>query len=373
MSYTERYVRADAAGSGDGTTNTNSGANGAWTLAEAIAAYAAGQRLNVKAGTYANTTTSRTFATAGSTTSPVWWRGFKTTPGDMDDEPTSTRVAGTDIPSITFTTGLFSITGAHQIFSNLSISGANTGRQLNSAGASCKFDRVRVENTNAAAGSVAVLNSANGNTFTRCWFKATSTATRVFQNTAATILQGCGFEGGGVGIDSTVALTLLDSSFNNVGSHGFQAITSAAIHQLINNTFYSVGGDGIRFDVLPTTYCAVINNVLSECGGYGINNNSGANTNVVKRLGNLFHSNTSGNENGFGDSPSLYEKTDASSPFTNAAGGDLSLTTLSNARGTGAPGLFENQSYTSYADRGAVQHQASGGSPNYGIRTGGRL
>src|SRR3954447_7437305 len=105
MAWTERYVRSDAAGGGDGTTNTNSGANGAWTLAEAVANEAAGMRINVRAGTYASTTTSRTFAAAGTTTAPIWWRGFNSTPGDIDSDPTLTK------PSLTFTTGQLSITG----------------------------------------------------------------------------------------------------------------------------------------------------------------------------------------------------------------------------------------------------------------------
>lgn len=39
MDWTERYVRDDATGGGDGTTNASSGINGAWTLTEAIARF----------------------------------------------------------------------------------------------------------------------------------------------------------------------------------------------------------------------------------------------------------------------------------------------------------------------------------------------
>src|SRR5512138_3864162 len=100
MAWTERYVRSDAAGGGDGTTDAASGANGSWTLAEAITNEAAGMRINIKAGTYTNTTTDRTFAAVGTTTAPIWLRGYKATAGDMDGESTShgAFIDATEIP-----------------------------------------------------------------------------------------------------------------------------------------------------------------------------------------------------------------------------------------------------------------------------------
>lgn len=352
MAWTERYVRADAAGGGNGTTDTNSGANGAWTLAEAIASAAAGQRINIRAGTYANTTTSRSFSVTGTTTSPVWWRGFNTTPGDRDSDPSLTP------PAITFTTGLCTFGGAHQIFSHLDISGQNTGRQLSVTGANLKINRCRVENTNAASGSQAVTNSTNGtNVFTRCWFKATSSATRVFQNGVVADFIGCTFTGGGVGIDSTAALRLILCTFRATGSHGFQAITTGSIAEIINCTFRGCGGDGIRFDVLPTSFCVVMNSLFASITGTAINNNTGTNTNVVSRIGNAFYGNGA-NEAGFGDSPSLQEVTEASDPHTSST--NLSLVSGASSKAGGQPGLFENESYTSYLDVGAVQRQEAG-------------
>jgi hypothetical protein len=76
---------------------------------------------------------------------------------------------------------------------------------------------------------------------------------------------------------------------------------------------------------------------------------------------NLTHSNTSGAENGFGDWPAMSAETDGSSPFTNAASSDFSVVSTSNAKANGAPGKFENQSYTSYLDIGAVQREEAGG------------
>ena len=51
-------------------------------------------RINIQAGTYANTSTTLTFGLAGTATNPLWWRGYQNTPGDQDNNATAT--AGTN-------------------------------------------------------------------------------------------------------------------------------------------------------------------------------------------------------------------------------------------------------------------------------------
>jgi hypothetical protein len=183
MAWTERYVRDDANGSGNGTTDANSGANGAWTLAQAISGVAAGHRVNVRAGTYANTTTNRTFGTNGTATAPIWWRGFKTTAGDMDAQPTTDRSAGTDIPLFTFTTGVMAVNGTHQIFSNFNVLALNDGSAAavsvtpGGAQSNCIFLRCRVvhnDNQPAWYSSAVYTNwvACSGTTVngTRAWY-----------------------------------------------------------------------------------------------------------------------------------------------------------------------------------------------------------
>lgn len=350
MAWTEKYVTVAGAGAHDGTSEAN-----AWTLAEAIAAYAAGQRINVKAGTYANTTTDRTLGTSGTTTSPIWWRGYNTTIGDIDANNALTK------PAVTFTTGRLSVSGSHQIISNLDISGAQVtnGQVRIFTGTFIHFDRCRVECTAANANGRAVSINTTDVTLSRCWLKCTSSVEIVDtsgQNRLAFL--GCALEGGANGIvhSGTSNILIAFCSFNNVGGDAIQSSMTAAWLIVLCNTFYSAGSDSIEMTALPGNGI-IAGNLFSESAGWNIKNSSGANTNLIRRLHNLTHTPTSGHETGFGDSPSLAEQTDTSSPFANAAGADLALVATTTAKATNIPVGFENQSYTSYYDIGAVQRQ----------------
>lgn len=356
MAWTERYVRADAAGGGDGTTNTNSGANGAWTLAEGITNEAAGMRLNVKAGTYANTTTSRTLAAVGTTTAPIWWRGFDTTPGDLDSDITTAK------PLFTFTSGVFTVSGAHHIISNLSVLGTSaTGPLFVISAANCHIDRIRSEHQNAGSNSLALNITSTQTRITRSWFKTTSTASRTVDAAGESVFDGCVFLGGGDGIRVSANCTIANCMCTGNGAHGINlSAASSRTLAIINCTIYGATTDGIRLGALPS--CGLfLRNEITNCGGWGINNATGTNTNVVSRVGNVFYSNASGNETGFGDSPSIGEDTESSSPYTDAGSSDFSLVSGATAKGRGLPLGHENVAYTTYIDTGGVQRQESGG------------
>ncbi len=368
MAWTERYCRADAAGGGDGTTNTNSGANGAWTLAEAIANVAAGHRVNVKAGTYANTTTNRTFSTAGTAASPIWWRGFNSAIGDLDTD------WSTAPPLITFTTGQLTLSGGHNVYSNLSITSqatAASGAVVASGGV--WLDRVRIENTAANSASRAIsFTGGLLNRLTRCWLKATTTADAVahMNNNASNYvtMQSVYMTGGVVCLKSVCTvlhdMTLVNCHLISPATYGVHFTTAAGStsgysFKLLGCNVYNPSSDGIRIDLLPTIGSLIANTIFSNCGGYGINNNSGANASQISRLANDFYSCTSGNENGFGNHPAFAGVTESSSPFTNAGGGDFSLVTGASAIAGGSPGNIENTSLVGYMDCGALQKQSS--------------
>jgi hypothetical protein len=355
MAWNEKYVTHDAAGGGDGSSGTP------WTLAEAITSAAAGDRINVKAGTYANTSTTRTFATAGTTTAPVWWRGYNTAIGDIDTDQTLTK------PAITFTTGRFTVTGAHQWFSNLDISGANTGQQVSTAtGQFIRLLRCRIENTNATSGASAII-MATPTQLVNCWCKATSSATLVAATSGSGsgfLIAGCVFTGGGIGFQISAATVVLRGClFLSCGGDGLYVTgTAGNVGSYINGcTFVLCGGDGLEFATVHNHGHHVTDCLFSDCGGYGINNSTGANTNQVFRANNAFYSNASGDETGFGDSPNLFSVTESVDPIQTTATGELKTDALSVGKGIPYPGKFENINLTNYLDIGAHQIVAAPG------------
>ena len=242
MALTVFYVRADAAGGGDGTTDTNSGANGAFTLAEAITHSATNTNVlyAVKAGTYANTTTSRTFNGVGTTTAPIVWKGFNATLGDLDDDPDTAK------PLISFTTGRATISGNFQTFFNLSfLSAATAGPTLALSGSNVKLERVRAENTGANALSRAATITTQ--VCVACWFKSGSTPNEVVTVTSGATLIGCGFEGGGSGatVSGTNPVSFQVCAFQSLTSNGI-VLTSTANISITRCTFSRCGGDCIQ-------------------------------------------------------------------------------------------------------------------------------
>ncbi len=355
MAWSEKYVSVAGAGAHDGTTEAN-----AWTFAEAIAAYAAGDRVNVKAGTYALGAGDAAFATAGTTTAPVWFRGYNTAIGDIDANNALTK------PLFTFTGGgrwkgdqpfhtfqNFDMTGDQAIFALARVSDQN-----------CRFIRCRINCTAASSDGRALLINGTNTVCEACEFVATSSA-HIASVQAATTFIGCVFKGGSRAIDvQATTLVCWACVFRDTGGDCINSANGSSDRVwFLGNTVYSPGSDGVEFAAIPGNGI-VVGNIFDSAAAYGVNNSSGANTATIFRSHNLFHASGTANENGMGDSPSHFEQTDSGTPFTNAAGGDLSVLSTSNAKANGPPKGFENESYTSYLDIGAVQREepaAAGG------------
>lgn len=360
MAWTDRYCIDGGAGLHDGTSEAN-----AWSLAEAIAAAVGGDRINVKAATFANTTTSRTFgdgAGAATTTAPKWWRGYKTTIGDMDGRPTTTRVAGTDIPHITFTSGIVTISGVHQIFSSISFLGTATGsaRLVGVTGSKCKFIRCRFENQDTNVSDWAIRASTDGLYFTECWFKATSSANNVAISEERIFWDGCVFIGGGNGLmldAGAQAPACLDCVFDNNGDDAIEVPGNGSVIVLIDSpTIYSPGGHGINITGAVPCNILIRNPIFSDITGVGkvaVNVVSGSN---VPHIVNPLFYNVTTEYGNVTEDLEWFRQDDSSSPFEDAGSHDFDLASGSNAKSNGAPGLFEGESYRSYADIGAVRH-----------------
>lgn len=365
LSATNKIGTATASGA----TGKSCSVGGAWASFQNFTSIgtqtvAVSTRINVKAGTYANTTSSRTMAISGTTTTPLWIRGYNSTIGDLDDDFTTTK------PLVTFTTGALTISGAHVFLSNIWVTSAITsGNACTWSGTTGKMDRCKIENT--AANTTAIGLSVSGAVFigTSCWFKATSTATNAHASSATAVFHGCQFEGGGIGLAATNAITCTGCYFKGHSNHGINFNASAFSCSVAYSTFDRITNDGIHIVATPA-HSWIHSNIFSGCGGYNINNATGTNTNLVYRSNNTSYNVGLGTSNGFGDSNSVHQKTDSSSSTTSSS--DPTPVSGSNARLTALPTKFEGQTFTSYRDAGCIQHQDTGGSPaTRGIVVGG--
>ncbi len=352
MSWNDKYCSVAGAGAHDGSLGN------AWTLAEAIAGVAAGDRVNIIAGTYANTTTSRAFATAGTTIANIWWRGYNVTPGDLDN--VNTAVPGTTMPLISFTTGQWTTTGIHQKFSSLAVTSACTtssGAVVTSV-TGIDFYRCRIENTasNSAARAIS-CGSTSQTLLTACYLKATTTADRCVSLANTSSLVGCTVTGGIVGATPTVGSTLAHCIFDTQAGDTI-SVASGVSCAILNCGIYAPTGNGINFTGATIAKCYVINNYFStvnQASKAAINNTSGTNTGLILCVGNAYF-NCTANISGVTESFSIFDNgTLGSEAFRAPASQDFTM--LPVGQNLGFPGLFENVSaYQGYLDVGAVQH-----------------
>lgn len=318
-------------------------------------------RVNIKAGSYSYTA-SVTFSTNGTTAFPLWFRGYNTTPGDLDDYSVLTKPAFTGTSN-----GRLLFSGTFNTISGLDISstGAVASPAVSSGGVNT-FHRCRIRHTNANSGSNAFTTSGNFVTLSCCYFGATSSANIVLLGTNSARVFGCIFSGGAnaiqwAGLSGTVTVT--SCVFRSIGAEGFNlsAITSANI--LVDScTFYSCGSHAIEFATVPSGLIQITNCNFWAITGYGINSSAGT-TGVVFRAGNDFRSCSAGDENGFGDTPGSAgtsgqkwgSQDETLDPWTSTT--DMTPRVYSLAHQMALPRTFEYEPYNTYADVGAVTSQ----------------
>ncbi len=323
-------------------------------------------RVNIKAGTYANTTTSRTLAMVGTAILQLWWRGYNTTPGDLDNVNTST--AGTTMPSITYTTGQETHSGAHSKFSSITFTGATVASNglVVSTGADIDYYRCRFINTAANANSRAITCGASSlGIMVGCWLQSTTTADRCFSSTGLMSLFGCTITGGIIGAlpgaaGSIIGFCMFDSQAGDAISVG------SSINAIIFNCgVYAPTGNGISFTgtIVKSTVTNCYFSTVNQAAKAAINNTTGTNTDRITCTGNTFF-NCTANYTGLTENFTIFDNgTLGSEAFVAPASQNFTL--LPVGQGLGFPGLFENVSaYQGYLDPGAVQHAPSLGTRN---------
>lgn len=358
MAWTDRYVTADAGGGGDGSSGSP------WTLAEAFSSAAAGDRVNVKTGSY-SITSATTFSTSGTSSAPIWIRGYDTSIGDLDDKPLSQRTPGTDMPLVSMTsTGDITASGNFQYWSSIAFTTSVASKPpvycRNSGG---WWRRCRFEHSNASATTHAGRTDYSSEVcFFGCHFKHASgsyAACVVLTSSSRPSFYGCVFEGGDNCCDIQVATQVNFSSciFKNSSSVALLAVNGVGAWGC---TFYDSGSHAISITgTASVTYKVFIAGCyFHTVGGYAIHTSSSTPAYVSN---NCFYSITSGQLSGIAETLQFDAATDSSDYFANAGSGDFTLGSSSNGYEDGPPGLFEKDGPTSYSDIGAVQHQGGVG------------
>jgi len=360
MSLTERYVRADAAGGGDGTTDANSGAHGAFTLAEAFADLNTpreGYRYNVKKGNYS--TAGVTLTGDGTPASPNVFEGFVNTPGDLRSQTRANGVSPWDTtnwPVITFdaSTRLDSTGSNYLVWSCIKFVSGGTGYSGAFLYASDKtvFLRVVVTNpsTNVNAGCIyggalafdcdVFMTGASGGLF------GIAACSRVIMCHVDIANSNTSIQGLRLGSNALVAFTRIVRCAG-IGIDGLSA-TAAQQYTVLFCTIPQ-GVTGIRVgNVAYTGINIFIGNLIANMTGYAFDSQYVDTADLAAVFANnRVRDNSSGTQRGF---TNWYQgtvlgevSTDDSdaNEFVNLAGQDVRLKSGSLAKGVGGAGSMD--------------------------------
>jgi len=321
-------------------------------------------RVNIQAGTYSNTSNTVTFGSSGGNGNLLWWRGYKKSPGDQDSN--NVAVAGTDIPSFTFTTGEFSATGSNQIFSNMSVTSAFAGSSngaVDAHNANLTFYRFRVVNSsNVANGQALVQNSAARNMLIQSsYIQASTAATNALQcnGTVECYVIGSVINGGILNIAlNGLGSTLYNCKLYGSSSHAMTVGANGGII-VLNNDIYAPLGDGIRIAAAAADGNLILNNYFENVNQSNtVAIDLAVSSNAIHISGNAYFGCTANISTNILEGFAPYDNgTLTQAAFISPTNQNFSK--LPVAQGIGFPSLFENlpNEPPSYIDVGANQHK----------------
>lgn len=347
MAWTERYIAPG--GTQTLAASTELDPAGWEDIVDAVS----GDRVNVKAGTYSVTSVVNYVAsvTAGNT---IWFRGYKTTPGDRG-YTTTAPVLGVDIPLVQHTgTGYTVADVDYGIWTDIAFNSNISNRPAcYIRGQYAQWKRCYFEHLTGQFIAGDAQASSNYQSIADCHFKSLNNTDPVFAyGTQHKWVNRCVFDGGSSVTASSAICSFLNCIFRNQlttglnydGGNGGRA-------GIVGCTFYNLPR-GIYMDasnvspMIQSCYFHTItdyaigsdtadqNAYISDCGYHNVNS----------ELNNIVES--------FQHNPIR----DASDPFTDAAGGDFSLAS-GNARSVEF--LMDGQS--TFRDIGGIQREVTAG------------
>lgn len=354
----------DGALGSDSNAGTSAGAGNAWATLQHAASTATGAGITINVKASATYTISSTLTFNSGTTvpniAPFIVRGYTSSPGDGG------RATIQVTSSITGSSFALSDGGnSHVIFDSLKVDGngiCTNGIFANGRGSSlfnCEVTNCTVSgiqatgNTNYAVGCD-VHGMASGASY--CYI-----LTGGYYHYCVARSSPCpGFSmnannGGGEAIEC-IAYGL--TGVNGIGFY----LTNCLIGSMVRNCIaYGNSSDGIQLGSGSYAGVLLLNNVLVNNGGYGLNMPSWQASSAADY--NFFYGNTSGPRNGIAAGP--HDVTLTGDPFAAGSSGNFALNSTSGAgasvRAAAYPSLFPHGSTSNYRDGGASQHQDSGG------------
>lgn len=157
-SSTYRYVSANAGGNGDGKSEDSP-----WTFSQAISNASPGMTIWIKAGNYGSK--SYSFSKSGTSTSPVKWIGYQSSPGDTPNlnwsYPNNISLNSTVMPLLKggSNTGI-TISGNYTIVRNFQVDNYTTGFRVSGRRSGVVLDNIY--SFNSAKGYYGVILDVDG-------------------------------------------------------------------------------------------------------------------------------------------------------------------------------------------------------------------
>ena len=358
MAWTERYVDASASGGGNGTSPSDP-----WTLSEAITNGTGGMRINIKTGSYSLTGTNTVSATT-SESSPLYWRGYKATLGDLDGALDSNPTDSTDIPLITNSYRL-GFSPNFMKFSGLSFSQSSTNSWVvGFSGNNYTIRNCRFRNPNSAITEVLIDGPVRDlHFYSNCEFSIGGTTTKNFIDTdVGQTFDSCVFSSDiqlaateGTAITNGRGMVFFKCLFKNLGI-GIEASINNVNNSIINCTFDQIADDAIR--LTQNCFGFIANNYFRNIGGFAISNSTGtASTDATSRLlvvRNVYN-NVGGQLENAVESLQYQALTESGNEYVDSTSGNYALKTSSVGYGYDA-GHRVGIGSEDYSDLGAIQH-----------------
>jgi len=291
-------------------------------------------RVNVKSGTYSNSSQltlpsgSNIRGIAGASVRPICWRGYATSPGDLDNAANP----GTH-PVFSFSSTANLIIPSYTRLENIDITTTGTANPLIPVTElGVMMTRCRVTATNSA---ITISGTAPGFNAWACYFTTTSTTVALVNcntnNNQPTFNQ-CVFQGGLYNVNMAYNGSFNECLFRNSSSHLVYCTQIGMISQFYRCTFYNSGAssDAIHLSGINAQYLTVAYCIFANISRYAINVTDTAFVGC-RIIGPDYYSITSGQLNGVYESYQHAAITESASPFTSASTNDFTLVSTSTA------------------------------------------